>query len=142
MKNEKFLLDIQTKCGNITNKILKRQLMLNELSNASDLMFYQEKPKRKNKMNLLIHAVLNIMMHSQTLPNIQEIFQNIYHIDLLYILPNSIGNSFCTPCTSLVFQLALGNVLYHHNRNPMGNFKFLDGLRMVCLPLNISEKLH
>ena len=50
--------------------------------------------------------------------------------------------TFCTPYACLAFQMALGNVLYYHNRNLMEHFEFLDGLRMICLPLNISEKLH
>ena len=33
-------------------------------------------------MNLLIHAILNIKMRSQTLPTIHETFPKIYHIDL------------------------------------------------------------
>ena len=93
-------------------------------------------------MNLLIHADLNLTMRSQTLANIHEVFQNIYHRDLLYILRNGVGSSFCTRYACLIFQMALDNVFYHLNRNLMGHFEFLDGSRMICLPLNISEKLH
>ena len=38
--------------------------------------------------------------------------------------------------------MAPGNVLCHHNRHLLGNFEFLHGLRMTCVPLNVSEKLH
>ena len=37
------------------------------------------------------------------LANIHEVFQNIYHVDLLYILHSDIGSYFCTPYTCLVF---------------------------------------
>ena len=37
MKSEKFLLDIQTKCGDVTNEILNVTIDTNELSNASGL---------------------------------------------------------------------------------------------------------
>ena len=30
----------------------------------------------------------------------------------------------------------------HHNKHLMGHFEFLHGTRIICLPLNISEKLH
>ena len=39
-------------------------------------------------------------------------------------------------------QIALGNVLCHHNKHLMRYFEFLIGSRIICLPLNISEKLH
>ena len=62
------------------------------------------------------------------------------YIDLLYILRNSVGSSFCTPHNCLGYQIAPVNVLYHHNGNLMAHFEFLHSSRM--LPLNISEKLH
>ena len=37
-------------------------------------------------------------------------------------------------------QIAPGNVLGH--KYLMGYFDFLHGSRIICLPLNISEKLH
>ena len=79
-------------------------------------------------MNLLIHAVLNITMHSQTLPNIYETFPNIYHLYL--------------SSTGFVFQMVPGNALYHHNINLMEHFEFTDRLRMIYLALSNSEKLH
>ena len=39
-------------------------------------------------------------------------------------------------------QIAPGNVLCHHNKYLMGYFEFLHGSRIICLPLNISIKLH
>ena len=63
-------------------------------------------------------------MRSQTLANIHEIFQNIYSY------------------TCLVFRIAPVNILHHRNRNLMKHFEFLHGSRMICLPLNISEKFH
>ena len=92
-------------------------------------------------MNLLIHAMLNLKM--RTLANIYEIFQNIYHIDLLYNLRNGVGSLFVgRSYTCLAFQAAPGNVLYHDNRNLTGHFKFLDDSRMICLPFNIFKKLY
>ena len=35
-----------------------------------------------------------------------------------------------------------GNVLCNYNKYLMGYFKFLHGSRIICLSLNISEKLH
>ena len=64
------------------------------------------------------------------------------YIDLLYILLNSVGRFFYTPSTCLVFQMAPGNVLYHHNRNLVGHFDYLHGSRMICFPSSTSEKLH
>ena len=37
-------------------------------------------------------------------------------------------------------QIAPGNVLYHHNKHLMGYFESLHGSRIICFPLNISEK--
>ena len=39
-------------------------------------------------------------------------------------------------------QIAPGNFLCHHKKHLMGYFKFLHGSRIICLPLNIWEKLH
>ena len=39
-------------------------------------------------------------------------------------------------------QIAPGNVLCDHSKHLMGYFEFLNGLRIICLPLNISENLH
>ena len=38
--------------------------------------------------------------------------------------------------------MATGNALCHHNSHLKGHFKFLRVSRMICFPLNISEKLH
>ena len=124
----------------IFNRVLN--MLLNCLPNIIEGPFilkstwitYQEKAKRKNKTNLLIYKFLNLTLRSQTLANIHKIFQNIYHIDPLYILGNSAGSSFSTPYTCLIFRIAPINVLYNHNRNLMGHFKFLHGMRMICLP--------
>ena len=48
---------------------------------------------------------------------------------------------FCTPYTCLIFQMAPGIISCHHNRHLMRHFEFLHGSRMICLPLNISEKM-
>ena len=32
--------------------------------------------------------------------------------------------------------------MWHHNKHLMGYFEFLHGSRIICLPLNISVKLH
>ena len=70
-------------------------------------------------------------------------FQNVYHVDLLYILCSGVGSSFHTPCTCLFFfDMAPGNVLCHHNRHLMRYFEFLHGLLIICLLLNIWGKLH
>ena len=37
-------------------------------------------------------------------------------------------------------QIASGIVLCHHNKHLMGYFQFLHGSRVICVPLNISEK--
>ena len=37
-------------------------------------------------------------------------------------------------------QIALVNVLCHYNKYLMGHFEFLHGSRIICLPLNISDK--
>ena len=58
-------------------------------------------------MNLLIHAVLNFTMRSQTLASIHEIFQNIYHIDLLFILRNGVGSSHFTPALFFKWHLVM-----------------------------------
>ena len=39
-------------------------------------------------------------------------------------------------------QIAAGNILCNHNKNLMWYFKFLNGSRIICFPLKISEKLH
>ena len=39
-------------------------------------------------------------------------------------------------------QIASNNVLCHHNKRLMGYFEFLYGSGIICLPLNIPEKLH
>ena len=64
----------------------------------------------------------NLTLRSQTLTIIHEIFQNIYHVDLLYILPCGAGRFFCKPYICLAFQMAPGNVLCHYNRHLMGHF--------------------
>ena len=59
------------------------------------MIFYKKKPKRKSRANLkmvkqkyylteLIHKFSNLTLRSQTLANIIEIFQNIYHVDLYF----------------------------------------------------------
>ena len=40
------------------------------------------------------------------------------------------------------FRLHLIMFLCHHNKYLMGYFEFLHGSRLICLPLNILEKLH
>ena len=76
----------------------------------------------------------------KTLANLCVFFQKIYHVDLICILRSGAESSFCTSYTWLVFLMTPGNVLCHHDRDLMGHFKFLHGSRMICLPLNISEK--
>ena len=70
----------------------------------------QEKAKRKNKTNLLIHTFFNLTLRSQTLANIHEICQNIsYRSTLHYTLHlhfTHFTSSFCTPYTCLVSQVA------------------------------------
>ena len=45
--------------------------------------------------------------------------------------------------STLVFiQSAPSNVLHHHSKHLMGYFEFLHVSRIICLPLNISEKLR
>ena len=39
-------------------------------------------------------------------------------------------------------QISSNNVLCHHNKRLMGYFEFLYGSGIICLPLNIPEKLH
>ena len=39
-----------------------------------------------------------------------------------------------------VFKLHL--VLFHYKKHLMGYFEFLHVSKIICLPLNISEKLH
>ena len=39
-------------------------------------------------------------------------------------------------------QNASNNVLCHHNKRVMGYFEFLYGSGIICLLLNIPEKLH
>ena len=39
-------------------------------------------------------------------------------------------------------QIAPNNVLCHLNKHLMGYFEFPDGLRIICVPLNIPEKMH
>ena len=71
-------------------------------------------------MNLLIHAVLNFTIRSQTLANIHEIFQNIS------ILRNGVGSSFSTPCTAPALFFKWHLVMFCIiNRNLMGHFEFL-----------------
>ena len=38
-------------------------------------------------------------------------------------------------------QIAPGNVLWYHNKYLMGYFEFLHGSRIICVTLNILEKL-
>ena len=39
-------------------------------------------------------------------------------------------------------QIAPGNVLYNHSKHVMKYFEFLNGSKIICLPLNISKKLN
>ena len=39
-------------------------------------------------------------------------------------------------------QIASNNVLCHHNNDLIGYFEFIDDSRIICLPLNVPEKLH
>ena len=39
-------------------------------------------------------------------------------------------------------QIAPGNMLRHHSKHLMEYFEFLNSSRIICLPLNISEKLR
>ena len=39
-------------------------------------------------------------------------------------------------------QISSNNILCHHNKRLMGYFEFLYGSVIICLPLNIPEKLH
>ena len=41
MKNGKFLLDIQIKCGKIADEILNLVINAEEISNASGLVYWQ-----------------------------------------------------------------------------------------------------
>ena len=41
-----------------------------------------------------------------------------------------------------VFRFGQGNVLCHHKKILIGYFEFLHGSMIICLPLNVSEKLH
>ena len=92
------------------------------------------------------------MLCSQALANIIEIFQNKYHVYLHFIfahlhLPCFSAEAYSEPLqTSKVFEYACvhippGNGLRHHNKYLMGYFEFLHGSRIICLPLNILEKL-
>ena len=45
-------------------------------------------------------------------------------------------------CTYVCVQIASNNVSYHHNKRLMGYFKLLYDSGIICLPLNIPEKLH
>ena len=40
------------------------------------------------------------------------------------------------------FLISSNNVLCHHNKRLMGYFESLYGSGIICLPLNIPEKLH
>ena len=51
----------------------------------------------------------------QALANIHEIFQNIYHLDLFYILHRGFSSFPCTAYTCLVSQMRHGNILCHLN---------------------------
>ena len=39
-------------------------------------------------------------------------------------------------------QISSNNVFCHHNKHLMGYFEFLYGSGIICLPLNIPEKLN
>ena len=39
-------------------------------------------------------------------------------------------------------QIAPGNDIFHHSKHLMEYFEFLRGSRIICLPSNISDKLH
>ena len=39
-------------------------------------------------------------------------------------------------------QISSNNILCYHNKRLMGYFEFLYGSGIICLPLNIPEKLH
>ena len=75
----------------------------------------------------------------QSLANIHEIFQNIYHVDLLYVLRSGVLSYFCTPYTCLVIYMVPANVQIH-NRYLMRHSEFLHGSRMICISLNILRK--
>ena len=84
---------------------------------------------------------LRVFRHPyKTLANLCVFFQKIYRVDLIYILRSGAGSFFFAPYTCHVSLMAPGNVPCHHDRDLMGHFKFLHGSRMICLPLNISEK--
>ena len=46
------------------------------------------------------------------------------------------------PLEYACIQITGGNVLCYHSKHLMGYFKFLNDSRIICLPLNISEKLY
>ena len=82
--------------------------------------------------------------------HIQNIFKYLrwcvfaYPINDFKVL-NVYGKTFHLRCSGFCVRLRSGctcNVFCHHNNYLMGYFEFLHGLRIICLPLNISEKLH
>ena len=89
----------------VTNNFLleKTKNKKNELAKIVERKYYKAE---------LIQTFSNIRLRSQTLANINEIIQNIYNVDLLYILRGGIGSFFTTSYTCPVFQMTPRNVLY------------------------------
>ena len=56
-----------------------------------------KKKESRELQNSSTKMLPNLTLRSQTLGKMYEMFQNIYHVDLLYIICSSVGNSFCTP---------------------------------------------
>ena len=71
----------------VTNNFLleKTKNKKNELAKIVERKYYKTE---------LIQTFSNIRLRSQTLANISEIIQNIYNVDLLYILRGGIGSFF------------------------------------------------
>ena len=81
-------------------------------------------------------------LRSQTLINIHEIFHNISHVDLIYVLRSGVESFSHTLHLPYFSYGTYGNVLCHHNRHLMAHFEFLHYSEVICLPLNIIEKLY
>ena len=64
------------------------------------------------------------------------------YITQIYILRSGDESFFLHTFHQLCFSIVPGNVLCYHNKHLRRYFEFLPSLKIICLRLNISEKLY
>ena len=135
-----LLLKVITGCRGefrILAKYLRWSFLQKQLKTKSRLPFTQKPPSW-----MFDRVIFEPYLRSQTLINIHEIFHNISHVDLIYVLRSGVESFSHTLHLPYFSYGTYGNVLCHHNRHLMAHFEFLHYSEVICLPLNIIEKLY